>query len=103
IELGDGDGAREHAERAGALAERDGGPWVRGFAACVRARWAAEAGRDREAVEHARAARRRFREAGDRFWERRAAGAGMSEDRGFRSKGGREPGGGWPTGRATRS
>ncbi|WP_035737948.1 AfsR/SARP family transcriptional regulator [Glycomyces arizonensis] len=72
LELGESGAARERVEQAGAFAERDGGPWARGFAAYARARWAGGAGRDREAVEHARVARRGFRDAADRFWEHRA-------------------------------
>jgi hypothetical protein len=44
--LGEGDAARVCAERAGALAERDGRTWTRGFAAYAQA---AVAGRDGEA------------------------------------------------------
>ncbi|SDD67800.1 AfsR/SARP family transcriptional regulator [Glycomyces harbinensis] len=64
-ELGDADRARECAERAAALAERDGGTWARGFAAYTRAKTGA--------AEHARLAKDLFRSVQDRLWERRAA------------------------------
>ncbi|MCD0446713.1 hypothetical protein LO763_24140 [Glycomyces sp. A-F 0318] len=70
-ELGERDRARECAERSAALAERDGGTWVRGFAAYARARAVPPA--DPRTAERARLARDRFRAAGDRLWEGRAA------------------------------
>jgi DNA-binding SARP family transcriptional activator len=67
--LGDLDAARACADRASALAGREGGAWAAALDSYLRARLCRD---DGDGLVHARRARNGFREAGDRRWEHRA-------------------------------